>query len=148
MKEMVYRPLADFKKSSDCWVMLDESVYNNYHYAIVSYGTHPCAYVEIPQGHEYYGKNIYNFDFPIKCHGGITYSSDKGILFPVEHELHRDGYWIGWDYNHYNDYYAYNIDPAKADRIFRCVKKWTTEEILEEVKNVIDQLGEITSNQQ
>lgn len=143
MKEMVYRPLKTFESLADVCQILDEDIYDNYRYMIISYGIYPCAYVELPKGHKYYGKDIYNLDdLPIKirCHGGITHSEDG--LFLLEHKHHRDGYWIGWDYNHYNDYHAYNIDPAKADRIFRCNKKWTTEEILEEVKNVIDQLGE------
>lgn len=149
MKEMVYRPLREWETLYDSCQILDENRYNSYHYIIVSYGAHPCAYVELPKEHGLYGRDVYKFDdFPIECHGGITYSSGKEGLFPLEHPCHRDGYWIGWDYNHYKDYHAYDIDPAKADRIFRCDKKWTTEEILEEVKNVIDQLGEATSNQQ
>ena len=141
MKEMVYRPLKESETLYNSCQILDESRYNGYHYMIVSYGTHPCAYVELPKAHGLYGRDVYKFDdFPIVCHGGITFSLCEVGLFPLEHKNHRVGFLICWDYNHYNDYHAYDIDPAKADRIFRCDKKWTTEEILEEVKNVINQL--------
>ena len=118
--------------------MLAEGIYENFHYAIVSYGSHPCAYIELPENHKYYGKD-YN-DIPIDCHGGLTYSSGDGIIFPTSDEHHRNGYWIGWDYAHYTDYYYsaccyfYLLDES----IYQ--KQWTTEEIFSEVKDVIEQL--------
>lgn len=136
MKEMIYRPSKDFENLSDACQILDEGTYNNYHYMIVSYGTHPCAYVELPKDHKWYGKH---YDYiPIKCHGSLTYSSDSGVVFPDDHPNHRDGFWIGWDYSHYDDYYPFNT--IFDDLRFISGKKWTTEEILEEVHNVIDQL--------
>lgn len=125
MTEMIYRkpPYTE---------ILDEGVYKDFHYAIVSYGSHPCAYVELPKGHKYYGE--YYDDIPINCHGGLTYSDECGIIFPEDNSNHRDGFWIGWDYSHG---YDYNVISA---RIGISGKKWTTEEILEEVKAVINQL--------
>lgn len=76
MKEMIYRPLRELETLYDSCQILDESRYNSYHYIIVSYGTHPCAYIELPKEHKFYGRDVYKFDdFPIECHGGITYSS-------------------------------------------------------------------------
>lgn len=115
--------------------MLDEGIYKGFHYAIVSYGTHPCAYVELPTEHLLYP--LYDEDelAYIDCHGGITYFSTTGLIRPSD-ENHRDGHWIGWDYAHCMDYYysPYNFE------FFNEGKKWTTKEIFEDVKNVIEQL--------
>lgn len=82
MKEMVYisDPNADRE-------ILDEGYVHGYHYCIVSFGSHPCAYVEIPKDHPCYGLNYEKIK--VNCHGGLTYS-EKGIgpLFP-------DAFWIG-----------------------------------------------------
>lgn len=90
MKEMVYisDPNADRE-------ILDEGYVHGYHYCIVSFGSHPCAYVEIPKDHPCYGLNYEQIK--VSCHGGLTYS-EKGIgsLFP-------DAFWIGWDYMHFGD---------------------------------------------
>ena len=67
MKEMVYSsdPNADRE-------ILDEGYAHGYHYCIVSLGSHPCAYVEIPKGHPYYGLDYEKIK--VSCHGGLTYS--------------------------------------------------------------------------
>lgn len=125
MKEMIYK---NYKEVD----ILDEGVYKGFHYIIVSYGTHPCAYIELTKENKYYGKD-YN-DIPVKCHGGLTYSSERGIIFSKNNENHRNGFWIGWDYAHLDDYMTW---------IGGCfgTKKWTTKEILKDVKGVIHQLG-------
>ena len=115
--------------------ILDEGIYNNYHYVIVSFGSHPCAYVELPKKHKWYG--LHEDNIPISCHGGLTYSSTQGIICPLNNPNHRDGYWIGWDYAHYGDYVYNNFN----DFGFALGEKyWTTEEIFEDVKEVINQL--------
>lgn len=98
----------------------------------MSLGSHPCAYVELPKEHKWYGE-CYDNIF-IDCHGGLTYSSTQGIIFPSNNPNHRDGYWIGWDYAHLGDY-CYNDYNFESN-----AKHWTTEEIFEEVKAVINQL--------
>lgn len=133
MKEMVYKQFDENgQKIID---MLDEGVYNDFHYAIVSYGTHPCAYVEIPEGHGLYDISDEDELVNIDCHGGITYVSKTGLIRP-SNKNYRDGCWIGWDYAHCMDYYCspYNFE------FFNEGKKWTTKEIFEDVKNVIEQL--------
>lgn len=125
MKEMVYNI------SQECEILY-EGVYKGFHYAIVSLSTHPCAYIELTKEHKYYGKDY--DDIPIECHGGLTYSSNKGIIFPKNNENHREGFWIGWDYAHCDDYMIWYGGHYGT-------KKWTTEEIFEEVKNVIYQLA-------
>lgn len=132
MKEMIYKgSVENGQKVID---MLDEGIYKGFHYVIVSYGTHPCAYIEIPKD------NVSDEDelIDVSCHGGITYVSTAG-LFKPSNKNHRDDHWIGWDYAHYMDYYysLYNFE------FFNEGKKWTTKEIFEDVKNVIEQLIKI-----
>ena len=130
MKEMIY-------KNSEKWTeLLHNGKYKGYNFCIYSYGIHPCAYVEIPKDHPWYGKQYYE-DFiydKIVCHGGLTFSD---YLSKENEEKGLNGKWfIGWDYAHAGDYEGYNemFGFDLQD------KKWTTEEIFEEVKNVIDQL--------
>ena len=120
MKEMIYQ-------ANRIYEILGDGVYKGWHYKIINYGTHPCAYVEIPQEHGLYGVDY--IDINIDCHGGLTYS-----------KFDEDGnYYIGWDYAHYGDYAGYEMMFPEICRING--KKWTTEEIFEEVKQVINQLN-------
>ena len=123
MKEMVYQ-------KNRIKEILSEGEYCGYHVVIVSYGTHPCAYVEIPKNHPYYGK--YYGDLDIDVHGGLTFGSH---LSHVLGERGLNGFYIGWDYAHAGDYYE-GLPFSPHD------KKWTTEEIFEDVKSVIHQLQE------
>lgn len=109
-------------------VATTESIDGGYHYCIVSLGSHPCAYVEIPKDHPCYGLNYEKIK--VSCHGGLTYS-EKGIgpLFP-------DAFWIGWDYMHFGDRIELLSYGARG-------KTWTTREILTEVENVVYQLSGI-----
>lgn len=111
--------------------ILYDGYYKDYYFVIVSYGVHPCAYVKVPKNHAFYKK--YYGELDITCHGGLTYSNDLSGIFPNE----TDSWFIGWDYAHAGDYLGtdalFNFDTSKD-------KKWTTEEIYEEVKEVIDQL--------
>lgn len=93
MKEMVYKNYME--NGQEVIEILDEGIYKSFHYVIVSYGTHPCAYIEIPKD------NVSDEDklIDIDCHGGITYVFTTGLIKP-NNENHRDGHWIGWDYAH------------------------------------------------
>lgn len=96
-------------------------------YYVLSFGTHPCAYVDIAP----IGSIEINLD-DIVCHGGVTYTDNR--LATVEHE----GTFIGWDYAHCGDYNGYLCainGYASVDD-----KRWTTEEIVAECENVIDQI--------
>lgn len=74
---------------------------------VVSYGTHPCCYIKIPEGHDYFGLDYHEiddlFDYPVNCHGGLTFSDDH--LLDLE-----EGWYIGWDYAHLGDYHPL-IEP-------------------------------------
>lgn len=47
MEEMEYKTSFSFNEME----ILDESSYNGYDYYIVSYGSHPCAYVALTDKH-------------------------------------------------------------------------------------------------
>lgn len=53
-----------------------------------------CGYVNIPQNHPYYHKDYYEIYGEIDVHGGLTFSGSLNNI---------DGYWIGFDCNHYDD---------------------------------------------
>lgn len=104
--------------------ILAEGKYMGYHFIIVSYGVHPCAYVEIPEGHPYFGKD--NVNLPV--HGGITW---KDFFAPALQEDLVPGehcWYLGWDYNHFGDYSAYN----ELYGFLLEDKQWTTLEIFEQ----------------
>jgi hypothetical protein len=127
MKPMIYKNTLNRERE-----ILAEGVYGGYRYWIISYGTHPCAYVELHKTHPYYGKeNCDAFELDLDIHGGITFGDSelRGII--------KDTSILGWDYNHCTDY---NGSIAKYG------KKWTTEEILEDVKSCINQLTVVELN--
>ena len=129
IKEMVYQKTRKIE-------LLHNDIYKDFHYYILNLGTHPTAYVEIPKKSKLYGKN-YN-DIDIMCHGGLTYSSD--ILFTSKNTKLANSWFIGWDYAHLDDYFGF-------DEIFelRDAKKWTTQEIINECEEVIDQIIDLES---
>lgn len=121
IKPMVYKQrVADIE-------VLAHDTYRDYEFAIVSFGTHPCAYVGIPKGHRFYKKDYSLKMFnKIPAHCGLTYS-EMGI-----ENLMQDKWVIGWDYAHSCDYTPLLFWEGN--------KRWSTEEILEEVKAVIDEI--------
>ena len=116
--------------------VLGEGSIDGYDWMIISYGTHPCAYVKLQNDHPYYGKD---YDYMnIDVHGGITYA-EMGYHCNIPGFPVKDGFWIGWDYNHFNDFNGL-IN-------FKNTKMWTTEEIFDDVKSVIEQLKSIKENE-
>lgn len=126
MKEMMYHPKMELE-------LLANGNCHGYEYAIVSFGTHPCAYVKLPENHTCYGKDY--DEIPVICHGGLTYAESRLRALPES-----SGWWIGWDYAHAGDYCSF---IAWSDE-FRSDKKWTVSEMFEEVKEVIRQLQTIS----
>lgn len=126
MKEMVYS--KDIKRE-----VLDEGKFNGFDYYILNLGMHPTAYVRIPERHKFYRKFYDEID--IDCHWGLTYSREYLL---VENDTKLEGWFIGWDYGHCNDWASYLTDEQNIELEN---KKWTTEEIQEEVKDVCCQLA-------
>lgn len=123
LNDMVYKD-SDFVGRQ----ILDSGTCRGFNYFIISFGTHPCCYVEIPKQHECYGKHYDEID--IDCHGGLTFSSDHVIAIDETGEK----WFIGWDFAHLDDYFYSN------DYFTREGHKWTTEELKEEVRKVCEQL--------
>ena len=128
MKEMIYGTERETE-------ILFEGTYEGYNFFIVSYGIHPCAYVEIPKESKLYLLDYYADELSsIECHGGLTYADNLSHIIGES-----DKWFIGWDYAHAGDYEGYDVLFG-----FRSTnKKWTTEEIYAEVQKVINQLKEI-----
>lgn len=122
-KEMIY-----YKKQR-C-ELLACGICFGYKYYVLNLGIHPTAYVEIPQNSKNYKKNYH--DIVIFVHGGLTYS-EKYLNF--ENQT-LEGWFIGWDYAHYDDYNGALDDLIKDNR-----KKWTTKEIIADVFSVCKQLA-------
>lgn len=121
MKEMKY------EKDRKIEILQNEK-YKGYRYIILSLGTHPTAYIEIPKGHKLNGQDYDDID--INVHGGLTYADHQ--LMGIDSE----NWYIGWDYAHLGDYLGYEegLFP-RANH-----KRWTTEEIKKECEEAIDQL--------
>lgn len=129
MTQMIYTPNRSNKGE-----ILATGTYKNFKYYVVSYGTHPCAYVDVSN------TSLANKDYcenDIDCHGGLTYGRD--YLSAVDTEKINGKWYIGWDYDHYGDY---TPNPfINTFGVYReCEKRWTTEEIVAECKNVINQI--------
>lgn len=109
--------------------ILHQGSYKGYNFYIISFGCYPCAYVEIPENSKFYGLDYYDID--IDVHGGLTYSTDH------LNRVKENSWFIGWDYAHIDDYTYFDIGWAVLKD---SGKMWTTKEIFENVKDVIDQL--------
>lgn len=138
MEPMIYRNPVGSRK------VLFRGDVNGIEAAIVSYGSHPCAYIrvtdelekKIKEQDEYL--NFANNGWPLydlvlaNPHGGFTFYGD--LSFFDESET-----WVGWDYAHAGDYVFYGIE---FDIYHKSEHRWTTEEIFEEVKEVVRELKE------
>lgn len=127
VKEMVY---TNERKRE----VLATGYYFGLLYYVLSLGTHPTAYVKIPNDNWLCSVENYN-DIPVNCHGGITY---KENYLRITDNEEIEGEFIGWDYADCNDYAPY-YDEVLSEK----THKWTTKEILEEVKEVCSQIVEL-----
>lgn len=122
---------------------------DNIQYYILNLGTHPTAYVKIPENNKLYRKDLYEIDDLIKgIHGGITYDEDHlnvGYIGSDNPEDRLKGKFIGWDYAHAGDYMAY-YDENEYDLLARTSKKWTTEELIKEAEEVARQVAQYNVN--
>ena len=123
MKEMIY--------GNNQFEILDMGTYKGKDYVIISMmGYHPCAYVH--SNYDYTFK--YEYDSPAHCgftfYGSLSHWKHKDTL-DEETKQFFNRCFIGWDYGHAGDYHG-------GCSFFEDDKKWTTEEILENVKEVIE----------
>ena len=120
MKEMIYSFIREVK-------VLYKGTYKNNKFSIVSLGTHPTAYVECKFDNctSYYDRRLLD----VKVHGDFTYLGEA--YWDKEDETT----YFGWDYLNPGDYLELLPSTVFA-------KRWTTKEIYDEVKSVIEQLKE------
>ena len=129
IKEMVYKTE---------WLTLDKAEvlsrgsYKGYDYLVVSYGIHPCAYIALEEGQPFYRACLCE-DVDVQCHGGCTFVEwGYGKLFNHTYKV------IGWDYGHYDDFSGSSIKWGTEWNARS--KKWTTEEMVQECRDVIERL--------
>lgn len=128
MKEMVYGPnqLYSINEKPE---ILATGVYNCIKYYIINLGTHPAAYIE-----NVFGVVDEQSEDLLGCpaYGGFTFNNFSYWDYDA------CGYWLGWDYSHLNlgDYSGLELNFPEYMRIGG--KKWTTEEILQDVYNIIN----------
>lgn len=133
MKEMIYDP--ENRKV----VLLDSGKYKDFSYYIVShYGEYPLAYIKIPDGLKIDCENYEDYESNnhiVSPHGGFTYGCENDIP-PMLDGIDgiTSGNYLGWDYAHCGDYIGFFNDEALFG------KKWTTKEILEQIKNTIEEI--------
>ena len=124
MKEMIYSA-----KRLKLPEMLADGEYKGFHFYVLSLGTQPCSNVDDTET-DLNGKDYSDID--IECHCGLTYSRE--YLNTVD----KKGWFIGWDYAHCCDFAGYELEMPIGIRMNG--KRWTTAEIVEECKQVIDQI--------
>lgn len=126
LKPMEYRRDVSKRGEFPYREILASGEYMGVKFAILNYGTHPCAYVEDIIGCSCeLDKRVDSID----VHGGFTFHG----MAHWKDNADRTVY-LGWDYAHWGDYMSFYGHAEHAK------KRWTTEEIFEEVKSVIEQL--------
>lgn len=113
--------------------IIDRGIYRGHEYVVKWCGSHPCAYVK-PRCHL---SDDQIYDIPV--HGGISFCGNW--LAFINHEIF-DGSrnFIGWDYAHAGDCRT-SFSRDYYNEEWR--KKYTYEEIMEDVKKAIDYLCEL-----
>lgn len=114
-------------------VVLEEGKCRGYDYKIISFGTHPCAYIKVDQNNLLFGKFYTAVDNDDTCpaHGGFTYCNGSTFTGSTDTMLGAEdsqGWWFGWDYSHTGDYNSCIPDIGG--------KKWTVAEIRQNVAAV------------
>lgn len=145
MKEMIYDP------SIKNVVLLDNGTYEGFEYYIVNRGgEYPLAYIKVPDNIKIDCEDYFNVDIN-SPHGGITFGCENDIP-PLLEGVASKGNYLGWDYAHYDDYLGWYYDHWDFDDFDDCddyvtesfrsktMKRWTTKEILEQVKNTIEEI--------
>lgn len=106
--------------------ILASGVYKGHRFkAIMSLGITPRAYVEVENPYRATeAKRLQSI------HGGVTFIGQK--VKGASPHRNPEATWFGWNYGHSGDYTPF---PVSGER-----RKWTTAEIVDEIKTVIDEL--------
>ncbi len=127
----IYKPHENLLKGFE--ILVKENP-GDYMLLVVTYGTHPCAYVGIPLTHPLARKPCNEIE--IDCYGGLTFGEDGYFVAKrFKDDDLRDYYWYGWDYAHSEDFGYYPAYPHP----FLDGKAWRVEEIYQQALDVIRQ---------
>ena len=108
-------------------------------YVVNINGLHPCAYIRITKGMPLYGLDYDDLDqYEIEVHCGWTYARD--FLVGIVND--DESWFIGWDYGHCNDFEGFYL-REKDSFILKRNKRWTTDEIIEECKEVCEEISKL-----
>ena len=121
--------------------IVEKGTAHGFPYMVVTFGSHPCAYVAVDERHPLHGVRYdgnYDLFDEIEVHGGVTFT-DRKPCFCEESNL----WWIGWDYNHYRDYNARMMRDFPGYGMFEPLRKWTLHEILMDVESAARKLKEM-----
>ena len=120
----------DFQKD----YIIDRGIYRDHEYVVRWCDSHPCAYVRP----KYYLSNEQINNMPV--HGGISFCGNW-LCFSDGEIFKGSKNFIGWDYMHWGDYRISEFDDYYNEKVI--TKKYTYEEIMEDVKKAIDYLCEL-----
>jgi hypothetical protein len=86
-----------------------------------------CGYIQLPNGHEFEGKDIFSDEVSIEVHGSLSYL-----------ELEKDGhYWMGFDCAHSGDIApgleAFKLQDEISRKIEEKRSEWLKERNLEKI---------------
>ena len=120
--------------------LLYNDIWEGMHYYIVSMGTHPCAYIEIPLNNQLIKMpELLAFEYlagnEISYRENYLRTSEGTIMDSTDHSL-----FIGWDHAHSTDYVGFMESELSSLFDYSDLHKWTTEEMIEECKRAIDDL--------
>ena len=131
-EEMEYSAEIKFRK------VLCFEIYKAYPLYIFNMGAHPTAYIVVDKTDKLYGLGMADLDEILNVHHGVTYADNslgrKGYSYVNRDE---DKWVIGWDYGHFRDWSGLFPDELNNEM---GNKKWTTEEILTEVHEAIEEI--------
>lgn len=126
---MIYKGYRETK-------ILKTGEYEGYNYVIVSCGLYPYVIIDnIDYDRIFPGDKKENKNFPVKLNFNLN-NRDINLK-----QSSPNDYYITWEYNKFNDYSGEFINNSNP--IFSNKKKWTIEEIKEDIFNIINQMREI-----
>ena len=143
MKAMTYKSLEELKSNPEreFEVLYNELDKDGFRILILNLGSHPTAYIGLPKNHTLNGVTYEELErdgLHFSVNGGLSYSD-----FGVGKGTYNDTWFLGWDYNHCNDYSSYGVYHKYHSFNNLDLKKWTTEEIFEQCKTALEQIKSV-----
>ena len=144
MSDLIDRDVINIKKEMEYAVgrlpkpeVIADGTYKDIDFKVLNLGSHPVAYIHFSEDSEL-GKALDGKDYDTLnefCSSGHMDWTYDGDLSNVGDNRN----WYGWDYAHFTDYVSFG-SPLLGGMDGR---KYTTKEIVNDVKNCIDHLKEI-----